>query len=770
MNDAGMAQISPLAVTLPRLPEGEVLSESQWRTLMAIGDTVIPSIHEATSESTSQDTFALSEKEYNKVSSNIRSALPTSSSPKLLQTYLAENASGNEGAREFIQRTLSCYVRPAQRKGMGVILNALDTTAGSLLLTGSSTPIYKQSLAARQSILLSWSKSYLPPLQASFKAFTALFKVVWTKTSPTLGPILDYPRAPKHGMPGKGFDYNFLQFPASSSDEPETVETDVVIIGSGCGAGVCAKNIAEAGHRVLVVEKAYHFDPKYLPMSERDAGIHLFNNGGNDGSDDGSIFVVSASAFGGGGTINWSASLQPQAQVRAEWAEKDGLPFFQSAEFQTSLDRICQRMGVSDKHIEHNATNRVLVEGAWKLGLNAKAVPQNTGGVKHYDGYCTLGCGAAEKQGPVVSFLPDAAKAGAKFIEGFNAEQIVFEDVNGKKTAVGVKGTWISRDGKGEVEGDDVVRRQVIVRAKRVIVSCGTIQSPLLLTRSGLTNWHIGRNLHLHPGKQILSTMLNFSLTISSPSVSFVAATFPEPTNPWEGGILTAVVDSLQDLDLAFHGVKLEATTMLPSWFLPFTPWTSGADFKLRAAKFRSMSGWIALARDRDTGRVYPDPNDGGARIAYTPSAFDKKHILQGMLALAKMAYVQGATEIFSAVGSLRPFVKPALAEGEEAEERSITDSDFKAWLGEFEKKGLPAGEAVFASAHQMGTCRMARSEKEGVVDQTGKVFGIEGLYISDASVFPSASGVNPMVTNMGISDWVSRRIAKGLDGERSGN
>jgi choline dehydrogenase-like flavoprotein len=42
-------------------------------------------------------------------------------------------------------------------------------------------------------------------------------------------------------------------------------------------------------------------------------------------------------------------------------------------------------------------------------------------------------------------------------------------------------------------------------------------------------------------------------------------------------------------------------------------------------------------------------------------------------------------------------------------------------------------------------------------------VWGTEGLYVADASVFPSASGVNPMVTNMAIADWISRGVAEGL-------
>ena len=365
-------------------------------------------------------------------------------------------------------------------------------------MTGSTTSFHLQSVNFRERVLQNWAQSYLPPLRAASTAFTFLFKATWLKYSPTLGPVLGFPRAPVHGKPGKGFDYSFIQFPPG--DEPEVVETDVVIVGSGCGAGVSAKNLAEDGHRVIVVEKAYHYPPEYLPMSEADAGIHLFSNGGTEGSDDASIYVVSSSVFGGGGTVNWSASLQLQGPVRQEWSDA-GLPFFTSSEFQNCLDRVCTRMGVSADHIEHNNTNQVLLDGSRKLGYSCKTVPQNTGGVKHYDGYCTLGCGAHEKQGPAVSFLPDAEKAGAKFIEGFNVDRIAFERINGSKTATGVRGVWTSRNSKGGVGGIDCTQREVSIKAKRVIVSCGTLQSPLLLLRSGLVNSHIGRNLHLHPGK-----------------------------------------------------------------------------------------------------------------------------------------------------------------------------------------------------------------------------------------------------------------------------
>jgi hypothetical protein len=120
--------------------------------------------------------------------------------------------------------------------------------------------------------------------------------------------------------------------------------------------------------------------------------------------------------------------------------------------------------------------------------LICTAVPQNTGGNEHYCGHCTLGCGSAQKQGPNVSWLPDAAKAGAKFIEGFKIEKVLFEEFGGQKRAIGVKGLWTSRNSKGGVDGPLTERtvREVIVKAEKVIVSCGTLWSPIVLLNSGL--------------------------------------------------------------------------------------------------------------------------------------------------------------------------------------------------------------------------------------------------------------------------------------------
>ncbi|KAK2873675.1 hypothetical protein FQN49_002172 [Arthroderma sp. PD_2] len=705
---------------LPPAPCAEdIFSDAQWQTLLAIADTVIPSIS-CSDSAKSSHCHLISRSEFDVLASTLRpeTVEDEDEARRTAVRYLEESASSVPGFKESLCRTLGHHVHQEGRRGIGMILSGLNNCTISFMLTGSRTLFQHHPYSVRRQIFASWENSYLPPLRAAHRALMALSKKAWVGVSLSLPVVLGFPSVPVHGA------------------------TSWRSARSGCGAGVAAKNLAEAGHRVIVVEKSYFFPNNRYPMAGKEGAVHLFSNGGAELSDDGSIGVVSGSTWGGGGTINWSASLQTQSMVREEWADS-GLPFFTSSAYQASLDRVCDYMGVSTDFIEQNRGNSVLMEGARKLGYTAKPVPQNTGHQKHNCGYCTLGCAAGIKQGPAVTFLADAARAGATFIEGFKADKVLFDKklVRGNKVAVGVRGTWTSRDKTGATHGEPTVRRKLVIKAKKVIVSCGTLESPLLLLRSGLTNPNIGRNLHLHP-------------------VILMSATFKEETRPWEGGILTSLVSDFENLDGHGHGSKIEAVVMLPSFFLPLMPWRDGLDFKIFASNVRRMAGFISLTRDRDTGRVYPDPNDGRCRIEYTPSAFDRKHMLEGIIGAAKIAYVSGATEIRMSSRAIPTFVRPEPTA--DSADEGVNNAAFKEWVKKL-RTGvpLPTEQSMFASAHQMGTCRMGTSPKTSVVDATGMVWGTSGLYVADASVFPSASGVNPMVTNMAITNLTSTKLAE---------
>jgi choline dehydrogenase-like flavoprotein len=63
-------------------------------------------------------------------------------------------------------------------------------------------------------------------------------------------------------------------------------------------------------------------------------------------------------------------------------------------------------------------------------------------------------------------------------------------------------------------------------------------------------------------------------------------------------------------------------------------------------------------------------------------------------------------------------------------------------------------------SAHMQGGNAMAARPYDGVVDKDMKVFGVDNLWICDASVIPSPITVNIAMTVMALSRYAARRIA----------
>ncbi|KAK4235887.1 GMC oxidoreductase-domain-containing protein [Achaetomium macrosporum] len=737
------SELAPLTAPIPvNLPDAvEFLSENQWKVLMALMDTVIPAIRIQEPSQTPRkhdiSTVYLPSTQYSETAIKLRNAVsPLDPSSDALEAYLAERPSDNPLFTQVLKCVLS-NLPPSKQRELRILLSLLNTRPGSLILTSHTTPLPSLPVADRLKILQSWGTSPLWTFRSLFKSLTALGKLVHIRSSTTFPSLTGFPAVPTSWIStSSSYPFEFLQFHPDPSypKSPVEISTDVVIIGSGCGAGVVAHRLAsEFGPslKLLVLEKGRHFDAAHFPLSQAAGLASMFEAGGVIESDDGSITVIAGSCFGGGGTVNWSAALQTQDFVRREWARERGLAFFEGEEFQGCLDRVCEVMGVTGEALTPNHANRVLLEGAERLGYQAKIVPQNCGGSAHDDGYCTLGCWKGEKKGPVNGWFPEAARQGAKFVEGMQVEKVLFEHKKGKKVARGVKGVWTSREGE---------KVNVVVRAAKVVVSCGTLWSPVVLLNSGLKNPHIGKNLYLHP-------------------VNFVSGIFDKDVQPWEGGSLTSVISSFEALDARGHGVKLEAMSMMPSICLPILPWTSGTDFKLLSAHYRHLNTFIAICRDRDTGHIYRDPDTGRPRIAYTPSDFDRAHTLCGVLELCRILYAQGAREIHPSIAGFPPFICVVGSDSEGKQE-------FNKWLSKLKAHGNKPPVTPFASAHQMGTCRMSARAKEGVVDPHGRVWGTEGLYVADASVFPSASGVNPMVTVMAIADWIGKGVCEDLKGE----
>ncbi|KAI0144733.1 GMC oxidoreductase [Pestalotiopsis sp. NC0098] len=722
-------------ISLPDPPSPSFFTEAQWKTWWALMDTVIPSVGPKIegADGRLEISSTLLEGYYDAFKS--KSNAPPSQAD--FEAYLSEKPSENEAFRAHIYRTMAGL--PKEMRGqLESAVNLLGSRFGSLMISGYMTPFCDLSADAREKVIQSWQASYFSSFHSLAKSICQIATNHWVMTSPLFRSLSGWKDFPDGYKKGQAADYTFKQFEAG--DEPHVIETDVVIVGSGCGGGVCAEVLAKAGHRVLVVEKGYYFPPAQLPMKQDTGGYYLFDGNGIVTSDDGSLSIMSGSTWGGGGAVNWGVSLQTPQYVRQEWSKKRGLSVFETQEFQDSLDRVCEFMGVSDDTVRQNHRGQVLLDGSKKLGYKAKVTPHNNGNKDHHCGQCHLGCGSAGKKGPAVSWLPAAAKDGAEFIEGFQVDKVTFDDFASGKKASGIKGRWVSRDADGSVSGpmEKRVTRDVEIKAKRVIISGGSLWSPVILQKSGLANPQIGRNLAMHP-------------------VTIICAYWKEDANPWEGCAISSVVTTFEDLDNEGNGTKLEGLCMVPSIVIPQMKWRSGIDFKMSALRYRNMNAFFSMPRDKETGHIYTDSTSGRPRIVYTPGPFDRANALEGVIGLLKICFTEGAEEIRPSIKGINPFVRSA------GEDDKLEEARFEKWLGQIRASGISATDG-WGCAHQMGSNRMSKSPEDGVVDSKGKVWGVEGLYVADASVFPTATGVNPMVTTMAIANLIAKGIATDLD------
>jgi choline dehydrogenase-like flavoprotein len=80
-----------------------------------------------------------------------------------------------------------------------------------------------------------------------------------------------------------------------------------------------------------------------------------------------------------------------------------------------------------------------------------------------------------------------------------------------------------------------------------------------------------------------------------------------------------------------------------------------------------------------------------------------------------------------------------------------------------FDKQILDGSAQIFEAInwHPMGTLKMSSSPKFGVCDKNLKVFGTSGIYVTDASVFPTGSNSNPTSTAIALAFRLADHLSK---------
>lgn len=533
---------------------------------------------------------------------------------------------------------------------------------------------------------------------------------------------------------------------------------DCIIVGAGASGNIVAMVLAQAGRRVLLLERGPRLD--YASGGHRD---HLRNQrysplGHNAGPDivgnprvlvtpDGAEHTLAphqpgyqnnAAVVGGGtvvyGGLAWrflpddfrmaSRYGVPEGSSLVDWpvSYDDMAPYYERAEWEVGVSgdsHAARELTGRDRDypmppVPGGATAQRLRQGADTLGIHSftppiliNTVPRDGRGACIECGSCVgFPCPSDGKNGTQNTALPRALATGnCELVTGAMVERLTVDNL-GEVTGVSV----LVDDGTGSPE-----RREI--SARRIVLCAGAIETARILLHSqsrhhpqGLGNAHgqVGRNLQGHYYPTAFGLFDKEVYDGRGPGVSIGTCAFNHGNDGIIGGGMLA--DDFVMLPVIFW------RTALP----PGMPrWGQEAKDFMRNAYRRVI---------QVKGPVHEIPNPD-CRVTLDPVVRDR-------------------------------FGLPVVRLQGQAHPETVRTANFmldraKQWLeasGASQIWGDRQVARLSGGQHQAGTCRMGTDERQSVTDPHGRLWEHDNLFVSDASLHPTNGGFNPVLTVMALA------------------
>jgi choline dehydrogenase-like flavoprotein len=502
-------------------------------------------------------------------------------------------------------------------------------------------------------------------------------------------------------------------------------DVDVCVIGSGAAGAVLATKLAKAGKSVVLLERGGYYDGESMNQREADMIPLLWKNAGANFTSNLRIAIAQGSCLGGSTVINDAVCFRIPDLVVKQWQDMGvsiGKP-----EWDNANDEVSKKIHiteVTDEELNENA--KKLMTACEKFRLDGKPIlhyrnHRNCGPSLDSSfsscvkcGFCHLGCHYDTKQSMLVTYIHDALTDTSVDYSAYcncRADRITYDN----NSVTGVEGSFVDAAGAEKFK--------IRVNAKVVIVSAGAIASSNLLQKSRIGGKNVGKGLALHPAP-------------------FVMGVFDERVHGNRGVPMSYTCHEFGVTNGVEKGGFLIESIFLPVFQMALAIPSMGIDHRKMMENYAYFAMAGIMTRDEPTGSVLMSYN-GNPKVVYNLSPQTIDDMARGMGILARMWFGVGAKSVITSHRDL-PEIRnkadvPALKD-------AVRDNPDGLMLG---------------SAHPQGGNRMGNDSKSCVVDSDCRVYGFDNLYVCDASVFPTALGVNPQQTIMALATITADKIVK---------
>ncbi len=379
-----------------------------------------------------------------------------------------------------------------------------------------------------------------------------------------------------------------------------SLQTEVLVVGSGAGGSTTAAQLTAAGRTVTMVEEGPWIEPDAVePFSLEEMVLKYRHRGSSATLGSPPVAYAEGRCIGGSTEINSGLWHRLPSYLSERWRREFAIDEFTDAVLDTYAEQVESVLGVSSLPSAPPPSSATLERGATKLGWRAVEFPR----VFRYDEH-----GRGVKQTMARTLVPRSVSGGATVIPDCRVLKLT------------VRGDHVT-GAECERARPDGSTERVTIKADHVFVCAGAIQSPALLHRSGFRR-QIGRGLKLHP-------------TIK------IAARFPSPLDH-AGVPMHRVTEFAPSLTIGGSVSRKGHIALALA--------DSAADFSDALADWERVYVYYAAIRGDASGRVVAVPGLRAPIISYRLTDADMSRLARGLLHLGEVLLAAGATELYPSV------------------------------------------------------------------------------------------------------------------------